>query len=74
MCQSIITVDCGVFCLNSEPIRIKKKADDGYKVISFRIREDLLAELDRIADSANRSRNEIITTILEHGIRNIEIE
>lgn len=60
--------------MNSEPIRIRKKSDDGYKVISFRIREDLLAELDKIANDANRSRNEIITTILEHGISNIEIE
>lgn len=60
--------------MNNEPIRIRKKADDGYKVISFRIREDLLTELDRIANDANRSRNEIITTILEHGITNIEIE
>lgn len=60
--------------MNSEPIRIRKKADDGYKVISFRIREDLLAELDKIANDANRSRNEIITTILEHGIANIEVE
>ena len=60
--------------MNSEPIRIRKKADDGYKVISFRIREDLLVELDKIANDANRSRNEIITTILEHGIANIEIE
>jgi len=60
--------------MNGEPIRIRKKADDGYKVISFRIREDLLAELDKIANDANRSRNEIITTILEHGMANIEIE
>ena len=67
-------IDCEVRCMNNEPIRIKKKADAGYKVISFRIREDLLTELDRVADESNRSRNEIITTILEHGIRNIEIE
>lgn len=60
--------------MNNEPIRIKKKADDGHKVISFRIREELLAELDKIADETNRSRNEIITTILEHGIQNVEIE
>ncbi len=60
--------------MTNEPIRIKKKSEDGHKVISFRIREDLLAQLDRIADATNRSRNEIITTILEHGIQNIEIE
>lgn len=60
--------------MEDKPIKIKRKYDDGNRVISVRIREELLAELDRIADSANRSRNEIITTILEHGIRNIEIE
>lgn len=60
--------------MTNEPIRIKKKSEDGHKVISFRIRADLLAQLDRIADATNRSRNEIITTILEHGIQNIEIE
>lgn len=60
--------------MEEKPIKIKRKYDDGNRVISVRIREELLAELDRIADSANRSRNEIITTILEHGIRNIEIE
>ena len=63
-----------MFIVEDKPIKIKRKYDDGNRVISVRIREELLAELDRIADSANRSRNEIITTILEHGIRNIEIE
>lgn len=72
--QSIITIDCGVFPLNNEPIKIKKKADDGHRVISLRIREDILSELDRLANASNRSRNEIIHTILEHGIKNIEIE
>ena len=60
--------------MNNEPLRIKKKADDGYRVISIRIREDVLTELDRLADTSNRSRNEIVNLILEHGIQNIEIE
>ena len=60
--------------MSNEPIKIKRKADDGHRVISFRIREELLAELERIANNANRSRNEIITTILEHAVKNIEIE
>lgn len=60
--------------MNNEPIKIKRKADDGYRVISLRIREDVLAELDRLANLSNRSRNEIAHTILEHGIRHIEIE
>lgn len=60
--------------MNNEPLRIKKKSDDGYRVISIRIREDVLGELDRLADTSNRSRNEIINLILEHGVQNIEIE
>ena len=67
-------IDCGVFVLNQESLVIKKKYDDGNRVISVRIREDVLAELDRLADASNRSRNEIINLILEHGIKNIAIE
>jgi len=59
---------------NQEPLKIKKKSDDGYRVISIRIREDLLHRLDQIADETNRSRNEIISRILEHGLDNLEIE
>lgn len=59
---------------NKEPLKIKKKSDDGYRVISFRIREDTLRKLDQVADETNRSRNEIISRILEHGLDNLEIE
>ena len=55
-------------------MKIRKKADDGHRVISIRVREDILAQLDKIAGETNRSRNEIISAILEHGLRNIEIE
>ncbi len=33
-----------------------------------------MAQLDKIAGETNRSRNEIISAILEHGLQNIEIE
>lgn len=60
--------------MSNEPLKIKRKYDDGNRVISIRIREDVLAQLDALADASNRSRNEIINLILEHGIKNIEIE
>ena len=60
--------------MNGEPLRIKRKGEDGHKLISVRIREDTLSEIDRIADECNFSRNELINTILRHGIKNIEIE
>ncbi len=55
-------------------LRIKKRGDDGNKVISVRIKETTLAELDNLSVKTNRSRNELINLILSHGIKNIEIE
>lgn len=60
--------------MENEPLKIKRKYDDGNRVISIRIREEILAELDSLADQSNRSRNEIINMILEHGLKNIIIE
>ena len=60
--------------MENEPLKIKRKYDDGNRIISIRIREEILAELDSLADQSNRSRNEIINMILEHGLKNIIIE
>ena len=60
--------------MNSEPLIIKKRGEDGNRIITVRIREDTLAELDRLAAESNRSRNEPINIILAHGVKNIEIE
>ena len=66
--------NCEVYGMNKEPLKIKKKSDDGHRIISIRIREDILSQVDHIADLSNRSRNEIINMILEHGIQNTEVE
>ena len=60
--------------MKNDPLIIKKRGDDGNRVITVRIREDTLAELDRLAAESNRSRNELINLILAHGVKNIEIE
>lgn len=60
--------------MNSEPLIIKKRGEDGNRIITVRIREDTLEELDRLAAESNRSRNELINIILAHGVKNIEIE
>ena len=57
-----------------EPLRIKRRGEDGNKVITVRIKEDTLSELDRIANLTNYSRNELINTILGYGVKNIIIE
>ena len=60
--------------MDNSPLIIKRRADDGYRVISVRIREETLAEIDRLASETNHSRNELINLILAHGVKNIEIE
>ena len=57
----------------SDSIKIKKRGEDNHRVISIRIGADLLDKLDEIAGESNRSRNEVINLILEHGVEDIEI-
>ena len=62
----------------AEEIRIKKKTerrgDDGHKVVSVRMKEELIERLDEIAAQANRSRNEIINILLERAVDIVKVE
>ena len=62
----------------AEEIRIKRKSarrgDDGHKVVSVRMRDELIEHLDTLAETANRSRNEIINLLLESAIDIVKIE
>lgn len=62
----------------AEEIRIKKKTtrrgDDGYKVVSVRMREEMLSRLDELSVKSNRSRNELINLLLESAIEIVKIE
>ena len=60
--------------MNNEPLKIKRRGDDGTRLITVRIREDTLAELDKLSSESNHSRNELINLILSHGVKNIIIE
>ena len=60
--------------MNNEPLVIKKRGEDGSRVITVRLKEDILASLDQLAAETNYSRNEIINIILKYGVENIEIE
>lgn len=60
--------------MKNEPLKIKRRGEDGNKVITVRIKEDTLDALDKIAAETNRSRNELINIILSHGVQNLEIE
>ena len=60
--------------IENEPLKIKKRGEDGYKLISVRIKEDTLSKLDKLANETNYSRNELINLILKHGVNNAVIE
>ena len=52
----------------AEEIRITKKlprkGDDGYRIVSVRMKETLLERLDALSAKSNRSRNELINLLL----------
>lgn len=62
----------------SDRITIKKRSplrgEDGNKVISIRIKEELLGQLDELASQSNRSRNEVINLLLRDAVGRAEIE
>ncbi len=60
--------------MKNEPLVIKKRGEDGNRIISVRIKEETLTEIDKLAAETNYSRNELINLILAHGVKNIEIQ
>ncbi len=51
-----------------------KKGEDGCKVVSVRMKDELVERLDRLSDETNRSRNELINILLGAAIDIVKIE
>ncbi|MBE6651556.1 MAG: ribbon-helix-helix protein, CopG family [Ruminococcaceae bacterium] len=60
--------------MSKSVIKINKKGEDGYKVISMRIKDGTLEKIDSLAKESNRSRNEIINILLENSVDDAEVE
>lgn len=62
----------------AEEIRITKKnarrGDDGYKVVSVRMKDEMIEKLDDLSVKTNRSRNELINLLLEAAIDIVKVE
>lgn len=54
--------------------KVKKRGDDGYKVVSVRMPEELIERLEELATDTNRSRNELINILLELAVDLVRIE
>ena len=62
----------------AEEIKITKKVarrgDDGYKVVSVRMKDETIGRLDELSAKTNRSRNELINILIESAIEIVKIE
>ena len=62
----------------AEEIRIKKKVarrgDDGYKIVSVRMKDELIDRLDTLSAQTNCSRNELINILLASAVDRVTIE
>ena len=62
----------------AKEIKITKKAarrgDDGYKIFSVRMRDEMIARLDALSSETNRSRNELINLLLDAALDIVQIE
>ena len=62
----------------AEEIRITKKntrrGDDGYKIVSVRMKDETIARLDSLSVQTNRSRNELINLLLEAAMDIVKVE
>ena len=63
--------------MNKEIKITKKKAirgDDGYKVVSVRMKDETIQQLDEISQRTNRSRNELINLLLTAALGIVKVE
>lgn len=62
----------------NQEIKITKKSakrgDDGYKIVSVRMKDATIEQLDAISGTTNRSRNEIINILLESALTIVKID
>ena len=54
--------------------KVNRKGDDGYKVVSVRMKEELVDKLETLSMETNRSRNELINLLLESAIEIVKVE
>ena len=59
---------------NDNTLTIKKRGEDGNRLITVRIKVDTLTRLDELATESNYSRNELINIILKYGVENLKVE
>ena len=54
--------------------KVTRRGDDGCKVVSVRMKDELIERLDELSVKTNRSRNELVNLLLNAAIDIVKIE
>ena len=60
-----------------EELVIKRKhykGEDGYKIFSVRVKDEIVLKLNELSKETNRSRNELINILLDYAIKNCKVK
>ena len=52
----------------------KVRGNDGHKIFSVRVKEEIVDNIDSISSQTGHSRNELIGIFLEYAVKNCKIE
>lgn len=59
--------------MGESQLKVTRRGEDGYKVITIRVEANTLKELDKLAFEANCSRNKLVNIMLDYGVHNITV-
>ena len=51
----------------------EKRGEDKTRVVSLRMREELVQQLDALSQQTNRSRNDIVNFLVQYGVYHLKI-
>ena len=54
--------------------RTNTRGDDGHKIISLRMRLEMIEQIEDIAIKTDRSRNEVVNMLLKAALEHVTIE
>jgi len=60
--------------MSDRKLKITRKTNDEYTTFSIRIKTITVDKLNKLSNETNRSRNELIDTLLDFAVDNIEID
>ncbi len=52
----------------------RPKGEDGYRVFSVRLKEDVVIQIENISMQTGHSRNELIGLLLDYAVKHCKIE